>query len=261
MSENIILSHQKRFVGYCIPILLIILLVLLFQWFISDQRWGNVLIIAVAINCGFLMSFLASLASYDHYKNFFPRTISIKENSLYVTYPNSVYAIQAGYKEVYLLSECIWYKGYIDGIVLLSYGVCFFPIYFKPGIIIFHKPTAKQIECGFTLDSYNKWCCELEQVNIRECRKISRFFPLVTLLSAIIGIWLGLVIVCGLGCFWNPLVQLFVATSIPAFLIILGGYICGYDDIIIRFSSYCFHIVLYVLLLTVLYVVSCLVPC
>jgi len=257
MSEKISLPPLKKYVGYCVPLVLLSLCFLLFLWFFSDIRWKTVLTISVAINIYILISFLISMALHYRYTKFFPRTVSVKEGILYVSHADPIFAIWAGYQEEYLLSECVWFQGYVDGLMFCSYGICMFPVGVKPGIVIYHIPTSHAIACGFTCESYHQWCGELRNANIRECRKISRFYPLITLLFLFIGIYLSLVLIFqpGLENFIHPFIQFPLSAFIPVFFVLLGGYISGGGDLLaLQFRRFCFGIFLFILFMVILYI-------
>jgi len=255
MSETISLPPLKKYVTFCTGILLLILCVLCFLWFVSHQQWNTLICICIVINSCLLISFLASIASRHLYTKFYPKTISIDEGVLYVKHADPIYAIQAGYQEEYSLSECVWYQGYIDNIVLTSFGFALLPINFKRGITIFHIPTSHHIECGFTRKSYDQWCLYLRDANVHECRKISRFSPIIILLFFSMGLWLSFRLACLIGNLCHPLLEILVL-FLPAAFVALGCYLSGYDYRVLRLKDYCVGVFLLLLFFAILYSVE-----
>jgi len=165
MSETITLPPLKKYVVFCARISFLTLCVLCFLWFVCNQQWSTLVLVGVAINFYFFFSFLASMACHHQNSRLLPRTISVNEGILYVNYADPIYANRCGFQEVYLLSEFVWYRGYIDHVVFASYGFCFLPIYFKRGIVLYHKPTSTQMICGYTQESFNQWSRVLSDAN------------------------------------------------------------------------------------------------
>jgi hypothetical protein len=196
------------------------------------------------------------MAVHHSYSRLYPKTVFISEKILYVRHADPIYAIQVGFQEEYLLSECVWYQGYIDYPVLTSYGLCLLPIYFKPGIIIFHVPTSMYIECGFTPESFNQWCVVLENANLCGGRKISRFTPLVTLFFAAIGLFLSFTLLCLTGNLLPSHIEMLLASFFSIFFVILGNHICGHDYFKLKYKNYCIGVFLLFLLIGIFYILK-----
>jgi hypothetical protein len=253
MSETISLPPLKKYVPFCTGILSLILCVLCFLWFVCHRQWDTLICICIAMNSCLLISFLASIASRHLYTKFYPKTISIDEGVLYVKHADPIYAIQAGYQEEYSLSECVWYQGYIDNIVLISFGFVLLPINFKRGITIFHIPTSKHIECGFTRESYNQWCLYLRDANVHECRQISRFSPIIIFLFFYMGLSLGLTLIYLIGNLCSPLLVTLLTFFLSVAFALFGCYLSGYDYRVLKLKEYFVCVFLAILFFAILY--------
>jgi hypothetical protein len=159
----------------------------------------------------------------------FPRTLYIQDGILHVKHADDILATGRGYQEYYPLSECLWYKGYADYIRLSPYGIFFSPIGICKSIIIYHLPTYRAIECGFTRSSFKEWCDVLQSNNVKECRQRLAVEPLAVILSFFGGIMVNFT-----DLLWNlttayPFIGYTIMYLNPLIATIFGSILCGND--------------------------------
>ena len=137
--------------------------------------------------------------------------------------------------------------------MLSSFGLILLPINFKRGITIFHIPTSKHIECGFTRESYNQWCLYLRDANIHECRKISRFSPIIILLFFCMGLSLSFGLIYLIGNLCPNLVLMLLMFFLHAAFVTLGCSLSGYDYRVLQLKDYCVGVFLLLLFFAIIY--------
>lgn len=225
-NEFITFPKPSLYIRIMCYIVSISLLIFSFLWFfdIITIFFFNILFILFLL---YGLSLVGSIGIRGTKKGIFPQNISINGGIVYVRYDDFTKAIFYGLKESYLLSECVWYRGYADWLVLNHWGISFLPCCVSKVIVIYHIPTHNWIICGITNDNYLRLSDILHKKNIYQCRQRSRFEPFVILFFSCLG-FIFVFEYCSLWGFSDYWIMCLLFT-IPPLCAGLGSILCGND--------------------------------
>ena len=257
MSESIsipkpsIFVYGALFMGLAFLGLLVCLELLLSLSTIIGLFLFYIIFVILAFLC---LSTVLSLGINATQQLVFPRTIDIHDGTICLTHSNPIIARWRGFREVYDLSECVWYQGHADWLVLSPYGISILPFLFKKAIIIYHRESKVKIVCGISCSNFDKWCDYLRDKGVYECCRRSFAEPLIVLLLFICGIGIDFLLLP----FCMPLPIVLVISSqflIPGVLAVIGSLLCGNELLWINKNDIFLCVFLYIMLMVVLFAV------
>ena len=245
MEEKITLLPIKRYViGGCkiIPLIWIVFI----AYYTLGYSINNLCMFFISISLFCFISFCFCIVQHKIYEKYYPLHIKSDESSLQISGSDeSQFHWYWGFQERYLLSECVWWKGYSDTLSIIPWGVLLSPIHIKRAIIVYHVPTSQMIALGVSSESkYHQWIKTLEKSGCREYRNRSRFEPAIVFLSLLLGLVADYFLI---KFPMDASIKMVLCALIPIALTTGGRMISGSDILFIDFKKILIGIILLLL--------------